>query len=243
MLAKVTGDLLIGIAHQANEELLGQKLGCAPIQMEVDAVLILRILILEIVGEAGDSRKFTTGLRIEVGIAATAVDGSVTDAEIGEADRALRPNGNIARHIGHEIVDASVPLESRLRIEVADRRDRIAKTARARYRQRTDCRRQRPVKICARPPEQSGYADGELPVQHRRCKRVSRIEQYEIRLCVQMQVQINVHRGGDPAYLDFPGGRGIAEGTYTRVIINFCHRPAGDLRGRRKAAEAAREPV
>ena len=52
--------------------------------MEVDAVLVLRILILEIMSEARDSRKLVAGLRIEIGVAA-AVDGSVTAAEIGEA--------------------------------------------------------------------------------------------------------------------------------------------------------------
>jgi hypothetical protein len=51
VLAKVVSDLQIGITDKANENLLGQKLGRAPIDMEVDAVLILRILVFEVVGE------------------------------------------------------------------------------------------------------------------------------------------------------------------------------------------------
>jgi hypothetical protein len=53
-LAKVVISLLIGVSDQADEKLFGEKLRSAPINVEVDAALILRILVLEIVGKARD---------------------------------------------------------------------------------------------------------------------------------------------------------------------------------------------
>ena len=50
--AAVAADLFIDIADDANLNLLGQELRRAPIEVHVDAVLILRRLIGEIVGEA-----------------------------------------------------------------------------------------------------------------------------------------------------------------------------------------------
>jgi hypothetical protein len=51
--------------------------------VEVDAILILRGWILEIVCEAGDSGKFDTCRRVEVGISGAAVDAAVPDAYVG----------------------------------------------------------------------------------------------------------------------------------------------------------------
>ena len=48
--------------------------------MHVDAVLILRVRVLEIVGEAKHGRKFVARLRIEISIAAAGVDRTVSDA-------------------------------------------------------------------------------------------------------------------------------------------------------------------
>ena len=57
-LAEVVGDLLVGIADEADEDLLGQELRHAPVEMEIDAALVLRVGILEIVGEAADAGEF-----------------------------------------------------------------------------------------------------------------------------------------------------------------------------------------
>ena len=51
--------------------------------MEVDTISILSIRILEIVREAADRREFVAGLRVEVGLASTAIDRAVSDAKIG----------------------------------------------------------------------------------------------------------------------------------------------------------------
>ncbi len=42
--------------------------------MHVDAVLVLRRLILEVVGEAEHCREFVPGLRIKIGVTTAAVD-------------------------------------------------------------------------------------------------------------------------------------------------------------------------
>jgi hypothetical protein len=52
--------------------------------VEIDAVLVLRVVVLEIVDKSRDGRKFVARLRIEVRVATAAVDGGMTDAEIGE---------------------------------------------------------------------------------------------------------------------------------------------------------------
>ena len=67
-LTAVRCDLLIGMAHKADEQLLRQELRSRTIEMEVDTASVLRIGILEIVSEAANRRKFVAGLRVEVGV-------------------------------------------------------------------------------------------------------------------------------------------------------------------------------
>src|SRR6266446_800149 len=71
--ANIVSDLLVGISDHADKELFGQKVRCTPVEMEVDAVLILRCRVLEIVCEAGDAGKFDSRRRVEVGISGAAV--------------------------------------------------------------------------------------------------------------------------------------------------------------------------
>jgi hypothetical protein len=52
--AAVAGQLIVHVAHRSNQQLLGKELRCAPIEMKVHAVLIVRIRIDVVVGEAGD---------------------------------------------------------------------------------------------------------------------------------------------------------------------------------------------
>src|SRR3981081_2003374 len=54
VLTKIVRDLLIQISDEADEDLFREKLRGAPVDVEIDAVLGLRILILEIVGKSGD---------------------------------------------------------------------------------------------------------------------------------------------------------------------------------------------
>src|SRR6201999_1188055 len=74
VLAGGVGKLLIGVAGNADEKLLGEKVGDTPVEMEVDAVLVLRIGIFEIVGEAGGRRELVAGRRIEIRVGAAGVE-------------------------------------------------------------------------------------------------------------------------------------------------------------------------
>src|ERR1700730_5200783 len=108
VLSEVVSDLLIHVSHQADKDLLREKLRSTPVDVKIDTVLVLRVLVLEIVGKSRDGRKFVPRLRIEVGVTAAAIDRGVADAEIGEAGGTVGAKGNVARQIGDEIVDALV---------------------------------------------------------------------------------------------------------------------------------------
>jgi hypothetical protein len=77
-LTKIVGDLLIGVSDHACEKLLGEEVRRGPVEMEIDTALVLRVLVLEIVGEAGNAREFVAARRIKVGVAAADVDRPVT---------------------------------------------------------------------------------------------------------------------------------------------------------------------
>jgi hypothetical protein len=62
----VRGELLIGVTNDADEELFRQELRKCAIEMEVDAVLVLCVRILEIVGEAANRREFLAGPRADI---------------------------------------------------------------------------------------------------------------------------------------------------------------------------------
>src|SRR5262249_17778744 len=94
--AAVAADLPVDVADRAELKLLVQELRRTPIEMHVDAVLVLGRLVLEIVGEAEHAREFVPGLRIEIGIAAPGVDRAVPDAEIREAGRVVGPDRYVA---------------------------------------------------------------------------------------------------------------------------------------------------
>jgi hypothetical protein len=123
--ADVVGDLLIGISNKTDKDLFREKLRCTPVEMKIDAALNLRIRILEVLGTAADARNFVSRCRVKVGVAAAAVDGTVTDANVGEAVRIVGADGNIAGHVSHVIMNARVPLQRHHRIQVAERCERV----------------------------------------------------------------------------------------------------------------------
>jgi hypothetical protein len=53
--ATIPGELVVHVSHRADQQLLGEELRRAPVQMGIDAILIVGIRIDEVVGEAGDS--------------------------------------------------------------------------------------------------------------------------------------------------------------------------------------------
>ena len=80
--AGIVRNLLIGISDETDKELLREKLRCTPVKMEIDTALNPCIGILEVIGKATDASKFVPSCRVEVGVAAAAVDSAVTDADI-----------------------------------------------------------------------------------------------------------------------------------------------------------------
>ena len=76
----VARELVVDISDQADVQLLGQKLRGSPIQMPIDAVLIIGVRILEIVSQATHGGEFMSSLRIEIRVAAAGVDGPMTNA-------------------------------------------------------------------------------------------------------------------------------------------------------------------
>jgi hypothetical protein len=76
---------LICISNEAYEDLLLEKLRSAPIEMKVNAALNLLVRILEIVSKPRNIRKGVSCHRIQIGIAASAIDGTMTEAKIGDA--------------------------------------------------------------------------------------------------------------------------------------------------------------
>ena len=93
VLTKIIRDLLVIISDEAHEDLLRQKFRSAPVDMKIDAVLVLRILVLQIVRESRHCGKFVARHRIEIGIAPATVDRAMTDADVGEAVGSYSPTG------------------------------------------------------------------------------------------------------------------------------------------------------
>ena len=66
--ATVGTDLLIEITDSPYEYLFGQELRSGPIQVPIDAALVICTRIDEVVGQSGYRRKFVAGLGIKVRI-------------------------------------------------------------------------------------------------------------------------------------------------------------------------------
>src|SRR5579872_1354958 len=120
----VAADLLVDIADEADLPLLGEKLRSTPVEVHVDAILVLRRRVDEIVGEAERAGKFMSGLRIEIGVAAAHIDGAMADAEIGEPHRVVHSDWNVSGDVGHVVVDPGIPFQLEHREQVTKSHDR-----------------------------------------------------------------------------------------------------------------------
>jgi hypothetical protein len=122
----VTTDFIIDVTDEADLKLLGQELRRAPIEMHVDAVLILGRLIGRIVGEAEHAGEFVAGLLIEIRVAEPGIDRAVPDADIRQPGRVVGSDRYIPRDIDHVVVDARVPAQRELRDHVSETPHRVA---------------------------------------------------------------------------------------------------------------------
>src|ERR1700722_1997368 len=141
----IVRDLLICISNKTYEDLLREKLRGAPIEMKVNAALHLRVRILEIVSKPRNTRKCVSRRRIQIGVASASIDGAMTETEVRDAIWIIGADGDVSGCVGHEVMNARVPLKCHHRIGVADRRDRISDAPHARCRKSSQSRRKRPV--------------------------------------------------------------------------------------------------
>ncbi len=123
--AAIATELFVHVADHAEHEFLGHEPRCGPIEVHVDAVLILRGLIFQIVGEAEHCREFMSRLRVEIGVAGTGVDCAVADADIRQAGGVVGADGHVSGDVGHHIVHAVVPTQRGHREEVPEAPHRI----------------------------------------------------------------------------------------------------------------------
>jgi hypothetical protein len=118
----VATDPVVDIADEPDLKLLGQELRRAPVEMHVDAVLVLGGTIDHVVGEAKYAGEFTAGLLIETSVAEASVDRPVADADIGHPSRVTGTERDVSGDVGHVVVHARVSAQKHLWIEVAESR-------------------------------------------------------------------------------------------------------------------------
>jgi len=66
---------------------------------------------------------------VSQGVASAAVDGAVTDANIREVGRTIIADRDVARSVDHPVVDAIVPANNGLRVQIAKARRCLADTS------------------------------------------------------------------------------------------------------------------
>src|SRR5262249_60904728 len=98
-------------------------------QMHVDAVLVVRVLVFEIVSEAECSGKFPSGFLGEVSLGAACIDGIVADTEIGNPLLLVSSGRQVAGQVSHEIIDAKIPTQRSHREQIANTGDRFSEAA------------------------------------------------------------------------------------------------------------------
>src|SRR6516225_4618160 len=97
--------------------------------MNVDAVLILGVIVFKIISKAERRRKFASGLWIEIRIGTACIDRIVADAEIGNSGLIISARCQISGEVCHEIIDAKIPAQRGLRHQITDARDSFGETA------------------------------------------------------------------------------------------------------------------
>ena len=240
--AKIVGNLLISVSDQSGEHLLGQKVRRAPVKMEVDAILILRGRVLEIVGEAGNAGEFDSRRRVEVGIAGAEVDAAMPDADVGQACGVVGADRNIAETVDHVIVDALIPFQRHQGIEITEARDRIRQHPVAGHDSGTDLCGQRTGDAGVQVADSANDADGKLAAEHGRREGVGRRKEHKIAAGIQIGVEIDVRRRRDLADLDLARCRNVAGSSHAGVIAHHAERPSRHRRSGSKASELARKP-
>src|SRR5271168_2405494 len=93
----VAGELVVDIAHRADQKLLGKKLRHAPVEVKVGAVLVVGIRIDEVIREAGHRRKLVSGLRIEIRVAGAGIQRVMPDSDVRKTGSIIKTDGQVPR--------------------------------------------------------------------------------------------------------------------------------------------------
>ena len=199
--------------------------------MCVDAVGVSGGRIFEIAGEADRRREFVARLRVEIGVTDAAVDGAVADTQVGKIARMVEADRDVARYIGHVIVDAGIPAQRELRNQIAEAVGRLTETDRSGEGDRPDRSGDRPIQCGAVLSIGGKQADGRLAAEERRCEHIGRCEKADVCPGADIRIDAGVERGVELADRYFFGHGGAAARRHVCVIVDRRERPPGLLRG------------
>src|SRR6516162_2543289 len=138
----VAGDLVEEIAGEPDKHLFRKELRGAPIEGEIDPVLVIDRPVREVIGKAGGGGKLMPGLQVKKRVRAPAFYWVISEPEIGKPILIIRASRNVSGQVGHEVVHAGVPFERRHRKHVAKPRPRVGRGPRDRVASRP-CQRRR----------------------------------------------------------------------------------------------------
>jgi hypothetical protein len=165
--------------------------------MHVDAVLVLRVGIFEIVGESKRRRKFLSGRWIKVRIGAAGVDCVMPNAEIHDPVGIVGPHSQVSRDVGHEVVNARIPAHIELRDQIGEAAHRFTKAARSRKTDRSQRTGQGCIdgRLAASKRHQQQY--GCLSTQEWGSEHIARDGETEVRSGIQICSHIPREIRGD----------------------------------------------
>src|SRR5262245_44759271 len=151
--------------------------------MAVDAILIVGMLILEIIGEPANSRKFESLFGVEVGVSETAIDCRMAKPYIDQSILVVSPDGEAAHCIGHVIVDAVIPSDRRLAEEIGNTPDGVIQRSGNGVAARAgELGGNRPLTVSGCPQQ----AQRQLPAaKDRFLERVAGTEQHKVGVSIQ----------------------------------------------------------
>src|SRR5215813_7479846 len=94
--------------------------------MRVDAVLVVRAGVLEVIGHARHRRELSPVLLVQVGVSPARVDRAMTDADVREPFTVVGADRYIAGEVGHPVVDTARPRKAHDRVEISPSPHRVA---------------------------------------------------------------------------------------------------------------------
>lgn len=96
--------------------------------MIIDAALIIRVAIFEVVGDATNDRELVSRLRVELCVSAARIERPVIETDVGQTTDLVSAQRYAAHRIGEPVAVAAIPLERRERIEVGATFDGVGAT-------------------------------------------------------------------------------------------------------------------